>query len=99
MKRQYKQYKWSFHPINQKRQEPEIKAPTYNNRHCPICGSLIMTGIVCRMYEGTICMEHCLDCEHFRRMFWHCMFSAQEKDSLYERSCLQDNPIKQKQQC
>ncbi|WP_143063166.1 hypothetical protein [Propionispira arboris] len=80
-------YKYGRRPTMKNHSQIVVNAPLYNNRHCLICGSLIMTGVVCRMYEGTICMNHCLDCEHFRRMFWHCMFSAQEKSSLQERSC------------
>jgi len=46
----------------------------YNNLYCPICGRLSMAQVICRKAGGSICMEHCLDCEHYEGRFGHCLY-------------------------
>ena len=46
----------------------------YSNIRCPICGSMFMTGFICRKHRAAICERHCADCEYFLPQFYHCMY-------------------------
>ena len=63
--------------IREERQKREF-ASIYSKAVCPICKGRSMSGIVCRMRRGTVCMKHCIECEHFAPIFWHCTYRETE---------------------
>jgi hypothetical protein len=44
----------------------------YENRNCPICGSLIMVAVQCQKNKAKICMKHCENCAFDKN--YHCLY-------------------------
>ena len=51
----------------------------YSNQRCPVCGSMFMTGFICRKHRAAICERHCAGCEYFLPQFYHCMYREEEE--------------------
>ena len=54
----------------------------YKEETCPICGRRNMSGVICRMKRGTVCMKHCKECEHFAPMLWQCTYRETEPEDM-----------------
>lgn len=50
----------------------------YNDNLCPICHHRHMAGVICRKHRGSVCMRHCMECEHHEQHFGKCMYREKE---------------------
>lgn len=63
--------------IRQARMDKE-SGTVYKDNVCPICRHRHMTGVVCRRWRGNVCMKHCFECEHYEKIFGHCLYHETE---------------------
>lgn len=51
----------------------------YSNWTCSICHKSAWTQVVCRKHGGSVCMKHCMECEHYSKSFQNCLYRKPEK--------------------
>ena len=62
-----------------KRRYMEEFRTIYADNLCPVCQHRHMTGVVCRLYRGSVCERHCIACEYHQPVFWRCTYKETEQ--------------------
>ena len=51
----------------------------YDNKHCPVCKSIMMAAVHCRLHKALVCIEHCTKCRHLQKPYWQCRYKVGTK--------------------
>jgi len=79
-----------------KRRYMEEFRTIYADNLCPVCQHRHMTGVVCRLYRGSVCERHCLECEYHQSVFWRCSYKETEQIDMKQWRLIYSHGDKEK---